>query len=204
MRRAPRDRSHGAARPDAERGFDEFVAASADPLLKTGFLLTFDLAETEDLVQECLFKVARRWPRVRRMEHPHAYARRVLVNLALDGARGRSRRRQELTVNPAASERADPVAARALWSVDANQELLDALRRLPGRQRAAIVLRYFEDMGEAQMAEALGCSVGTVKSTTSRALDRLHRELDRDGLVPTSPTDGSETRRPPKERSGTP
>jgi DNA-directed RNA polymerase specialized sigma24 family protein len=76
--------------------FDEFAAGSIEPLLKTAYLITWDAGDAEDLVQECLFKLARRWPRVRRMTQPRAYARRVLVNLALDDARGRARRRSEL------------------------------------------------------------------------------------------------------------
>src|SRR5205809_4429791 len=66
--------------------FDRFVANSTDSLLRTAYLIVWDLPEAEDLVQETLFKVARRWPKVSRMEHPAAYARRILVNLALDGS----------------------------------------------------------------------------------------------------------------------
>ena len=76
--------------------FDQFVAAHVDDLLRTAYLIVWDDGEAEDVVQECLLKLARRWPRIRRMEQPRAYARRILVNLALDGARGRSRRRGEL------------------------------------------------------------------------------------------------------------
>jgi DNA-directed RNA polymerase specialized sigma24 family protein len=67
--------------------FEQFVAAHVDDLLRTAYLIVWDEAEAEDLAQECLLKVARRWPRVRRMEQPQAHARRILVNLALDGAR---------------------------------------------------------------------------------------------------------------------
>ena len=82
-------------RNDTREEFGRFVADSADELLRTGFLVVWDLAEAEDLVQECLFRVARRWPRVRSMEHPKAYARKILVNLALDGAKRRHRHRSE-------------------------------------------------------------------------------------------------------------
>ena len=77
--------------------FDCFVTDSTDGLLRTAYLIVWDLREAEDLVQETLLKVASRWPRVRRMERPVAYARRILVNLALDGAARRSRSRRELT-----------------------------------------------------------------------------------------------------------
>ena len=91
--------------------FDQFVATHVDDLLRTAYLIVWDEAEAEDLVQECLLKVARRWPRIRRMEQPRAYARRMLVNLALDGARGRARRRSELEPAAAASSVAlDPLS----------------------------------------------------------------------------------------------
>lgn len=126
-------------------------------------------------MQECLFRVARRWPRVRSMEHPTAYARRILINLILDGAEGRHRRSSELDPmgHLRMEERHDEAAARSLGEVDSASESLDALGKLAPRQRAAFVLRCFEDLSEAQVAESMGRSVGTVKSTTSRALERL-------------------------------
>jgi RNA polymerase sigma-70 factor (sigma-E family) len=144
--------------------------------LRTAYLVAWDATEAEDLVQECLLTVARRWPRVRRMDHPHAYARRVLINLALDGANRRSRRRSELD-EPTLPEAADENSLRALESIDARAELVQALGTLPPRQRAVLVLRYFEDLTEAQIAAVLGCSVGTVKSTASRGLARLHAAM---------------------------
>jgi RNA polymerase sigma-70 factor (sigma-E family) len=162
--------------------FDEFVAANVDDLLQTAYLIVWDEAEAEDLVQECLMKVARRWPRVRRMEHPRAYARRILVNRALDGARGRARRRTELEPMVQASATAvDPLAM-----IDTRAELLDALGRLPARQRAVLVLRYFNDLTEAQVADVLGCSPGTVKSSSSRGLARLREVLQPVPLTPRS------------------
>ncbi|HEV2360789.1 MAG TPA: SigE family RNA polymerase sigma factor [Acidimicrobiales bacterium] len=157
--------------------FDRFVAASAKDLLRTAYLIVWDLRLAEDLVQECFFEVARRWPRVRSMEYPTAYARRVLVNKAVGGASRRLRHRSELDQldhAPAAAVR-DATAERALESADATSDLIDALRGLAPAQRAVLVLRYFVDLSEAQIAETLGCSVGTVKSTNARALDRLRR-----------------------------
>jgi RNA polymerase sigma-70 factor (sigma-E family) len=151
--------------------FDRFVAASTDTLLRTAYLIVWDLPEAEDLVQETLFKVARRWPKVSRMEHPAAYARRILVNLALDGSVKRSRRRDELS---AASP--GEAAAPAL-PLDRHDELHAALVALPPRQRAVLVLRYYLDLPEAEVAAALECSLGTVKSTASRALARLELVL---------------------------
>jgi DNA-directed RNA polymerase specialized sigma24 family protein len=137
-------------RDRARDEFERFVAETTDDLLRTAYLVLWDLAGAEDLVQECLFRVARRWPRVRSMEHPTAYARRIVVNLALDGAERRRRH---------------------------NAELLAVLGTLAPLQRAVLALRYYDDLSEAQVAEILGCSVGTVKSTAWRALERLRTVL---------------------------
>ena len=154
--------------------FDAFVASNLEQLLKTAYLITWDAGEAEDLVQECLFKVARRWRRVRRMAQPQAYARRMLVNLALDGARGRARRRGELDGTSAV---ADGPAPDLFIGLETRAELVDALARLTPRQRAVLVLRYFDDLTEAQTAKVLGCSPGTVKSNASRGLARLREVL---------------------------
>jgi RNA polymerase sigma-70 factor (sigma-E family) len=151
--------------------FDRFVANSTDGLLRTAYLIVWDLPEAEDLVQETLFKVARRWPKVSRMEHPAAYARRILVNLALDGSLKRSRRRAELS----AARPGHPAVSAA--PLDTHDELHAALVALPPRQRAVLVLRYFLDLPEAEVAAALQCSLGTVKSTASRGLARLEQTL---------------------------
>ena len=166
-------------RHGAHEEFERFVASTAGDLLRTGYLVVGDLTSAEDLVQECLFRVARRWPRVRSMEYPKAYARTILVNLALDGAERRGRHRSELDPRhgPVIESRGDESTAQALVAVESNSVLIDALGTLAPRQRATLVLRYFEDLSEAQVAEAMDCSVGTVKSTTSRALNQLQRVL---------------------------
>jgi RNA polymerase sigma-70 factor (sigma-E family) len=158
--------------------FDEFAAGSLEQLLKTAYLIAWDAGDAEDLVQECLFKVARRWPRVRGMAQRRAYARRILVNLALDDARGRARRRSELDGAVAVS---DEPARDLLVGLETRVELLDALALLTTRQRTVLVLRYFNDLTEAQTAEVLGCSPGTVKSNASRGLARLREAL---ALIP--------------------
>lgn len=162
--------------------FDEFVARHVDDLLRTAFLIVWDEGEAEDLVQECLLKVARRWPRIRRLDQPRAYARRIVVNLALDGARGRARRRGELGSGPAVS----PIAIDPLPALDMRAELLQALGQLPARQRTVLVLRFFNDLTKAQVAEVLGCAPGTVKSSTSRGLARLREALQPVPLQPRS------------------
>jgi DNA-directed RNA polymerase specialized sigma24 family protein len=146
---------YGVMARDTE-DFDRFVAAHVDDLLRTAYLIAWDEAEAEDLVQECLLKVARRWPRVRSMDQPRAYARRILINLAGGGERS-----------------VDPLAV-----FDAHVELVEALAQLPIRQRAVLVLRYFHDLTEAQAAEVLGCPSGTVKSNASRGLARLREVFE--------------------------
>jgi RNA polymerase sigma-70 factor (sigma-E family) len=164
----------------ARAEFEQFVADSGDALLRTAYLVVWDLPEAEDLVQECLLTVARRWPRVRSMDHPPAYARRVLINLALDGAGRRSRRRAELerpADSPELAAAAGQESTAEIGVIDLRSELVQALGTLPPRQRAVLVLRYFEDLSEAQTAAALGCSVGTVKSSASRGLTRLQSAI---------------------------
>ncbi len=161
--------------------FEHFVADCVDGLLRAAYLITWDFAEAEDLVQECLFRVARHWPRVRAMEHPGAYTRKVLVNLALDEGRRRTRQKSELALSGTrvVEDHEDEAAVRVLGWVETNTDLTSALGQLAPRQRVTLVLRYFDDLSEAQVAEVMGCSVGTVKSTTSRALERLRDVVGR-------------------------
>lgn len=167
--------------PARDASFDEFVSAHVRDLMNTAYLLSCDGSEAEDLVQECLFRVAKHWRRVQAMDLPGAYARRILVNLAIDGGRAQRRRRKELR----RASPTGPEADLAEWElVDVSSEsafdmvperamLLDALRRLSSRQRAVIVLRYFHDLSEAETGRVLGCGVGTVKASGARGLERL-------------------------------
>jgi RNA polymerase sigma-70 factor (sigma-E family) len=163
--------------------FDQFVGDSVDGLLRTAYLIAWDFAAAEDLVQECLLRVARHWPRVRSMEYRTAYARKVLVNVALDEGQHRTRHRDELGHTGAHSvgEHEDESAGRVLGGVESSTDLTKALGQLAPRQRVTLMLRYFDDLSEAQVAEVMGCSVGTVKSTTSRALERLRAIVDSPG-----------------------
>ena len=161
----------------SKREFDPFAAEAWEPLLRTGYLMTGDAKDAEDLVQETLLKVARRWNRVRAMDHPVAYARRILINLVLHDAGRRSRQRTELWPQDGAAETADESAARALREVDDQAEFRWAVARLPARQRAVLVLRYWADLPVAEVAGILGCSEGTVTSTASRAAARLAEAL---------------------------
>lgn len=158
-----------------EAAFREFVVGQWHTLARTAFLLTGDRGDAEDLVQSTLVRVHRHWTRIERTDAPYVYARRVMVNLNTSIWR-RTRLTHQLTATP--PERIDgPDAAAA---VDLRDELLRACRTLPPRMRAVLVLRYFEDLPEADVAAALGISVGTVKSQTSKALDRLRAALAAD------------------------
>jgi RNA polymerase sigma-70 factor (sigma-E family) len=145
--------------------FDDFVRGSSTRLLRTAVLLTGDRAAAEDLVQEMYERLYVHWRRIHTA--PEAYARKTLASLSANRWRSRSRKPEVSlgTHDEPTPDGSDSLAVR--------EQLLSALQQLPPRQRAVIVLRYYEDLTEAQTADALGCSLGTVKSQASRALDRL-------------------------------
>jgi RNA polymerase sigma-70 factor (sigma-E family) len=149
-------------------GLDSLVAQRGTALLATAVLLTGSRAGGEDLLQAALERLMRQWHRVH--GDKEGYLRRTLYHLAVDQWRSRRRRPEVLTdVEPAGQ--ADDTEA-----VHLRQALIQALATLPPRQRAVLVLRYWEQLSEAEAAETLGCSIGTVKSSASRGLARL-REL---------------------------
>ncbi len=154
--------------------FERFVAEREAPLLRTAVFLAGDRGRGEDLLQDVLLAVFRRWGRI---DDPEAYVRRALVNAAT--SRWRRPRVREEPLGPAAdrgvSSDADRLAERA--------ELLAALRVLPPRQRAVVVLRYFDDLSEAQIATLLACSPGSVKTHCARGLKRLRAILDTGDLT---------------------
>jgi len=169
--------------------FEAFVADVGDGLVRTAYLMTGDLSEAEDLAQETLLRCARNWKRVRSMEYPAAYGRRILVHLVIDGGGRRRRRNDELETGATDLDRyADDSAARVLRGIDALADFRLALAALPQRQRAVIVLRYWEDLSEAAVAELLGCSLGTVKSTASRGIARLRATLTDNDLFAAAAT----------------
>ena len=157
-------------------GFEEFVRGRSTALLRTAYLLTGDRGAAEDLLQSVLERVARRWPSI--ADSPEAYVHRALTNAAVN----RWRRRRPIDVqllerhHPPARDEADIVAVR--------DQLIRGLMSLPARQRAVLVLRYFDDLTEAETAHALGCAVGTVKSQASRGLDRLRVLVDAQDISP--------------------
>lgn len=164
-------------RADTEAEFRSFVAARWARLLRTAYLLTGDLHDAEDLVQLTLEKVYMAWSRLGPDANVDAYTRKALVNNNL--SRFRRRRLTEwLAPSPPEPADVDPMTR-----ADDRAALLAALVELPPRQRAAVVLRYWEDMAENQVAEVLGCSVGNVKSQTSRGLAKLRRHPELAGRV---------------------
>ncbi|MEU8217414.1 SigE family RNA polymerase sigma factor [Micromonospora taraxaci] len=163
-----------ASRDSLEEQFREFVAARSAALLRTAYLLTGDWATAEDLLQTALTKTYLAWKRLGGIEAVEPYARRVMVNTSTSWWRRRWHGERPTEVLP---ERA---------GVDEIEQQLDRdllwrhLRQLPNRQRAVLVLRYYEDMSEAQTAAMLDISPGTVKSQTSRALATLRRRMGAD------------------------
>ncbi|MDX6206371.1 MAG: hypothetical protein QOF39_2428 [Frankiales bacterium] len=147
------------------------MGAALPGLLRFGYVLTGDPHRGEELVQSALVTTYRRWNHLRQ-EEPHAYVRRAMVNAHTSLWR-RHRRESPL---PEGFEQTAAGAGPARY--DDVDLVLRALRVLPPRQRAVIVLRYYDDLSEAEIAHALGCSPGTVKSQASRALRTLRQELD--------------------------
>lgn len=153
-----------------EEQFREFAAANRPAMVRTAFLLCGDRDEAHDLVQDVLMRVHRRWTSIQRTDDPGVYARRVLINLAASWWRRRLRVRLEPLDPYDAPDRVDAVA-----QLHDRDELWRAVHSLPPRTRAVLVLRYFEDLSEADAARVLDCSVGSVKSQASRGLATLRQ-----------------------------
>jgi RNA polymerase sigma-70 factor (sigma-E family) len=154
--------------PVADRSdYPAFVAGCWTRLLRTAYLLVQDWAAAEDLTQAALVKAWLAWPRLD--GDPEAYVRKIIVTTHVSWWRRRWRHREVTTGEPPEQ----PNVPSEATAVDERDALWRALGRLPAGQRAVIVLRYYEDMTEAQVANILGCSTGTVKSQASRALARL-------------------------------
>lgn len=151
----------------ADVEFQEYMAARWPGLVRTAFLLTGDRFLAEDLAQTTLTKVYAAWRRVRRADDVDAYVRRVLVNT--NASRFRKRRVTEHLVaapyDARGHEPHEPIPQRSA--------LMAALAELPARQRAVVVLRYWEDLSEREVAAILGCAQGTVKSQAAKGLARL-------------------------------
>ncbi|MCU1692580.1 MAG: SigE family polymerase sigma factor [Frankiales bacterium] len=155
-----------------EQSFDELVEACSPRLLRTAWLLTGDPQLAEDLLQTALAATYLRWGRLRDTGAGEAYVRKVMATTASRWWRRKWHGERPTDVLPE-----HPAADPGFDAVDERQALRSALAQLPARQRACVVLRFSEDLSEAQVADALDCSVGTVKSATSRGLARLRAAL---------------------------
>ncbi|MCO1596838.1 SigE family RNA polymerase sigma factor [Micromonospora sp. RHAY321] len=138
---------------------------------RTAYLLCGDWYLADDLVQEALAKAYSNWRKVQRADSPSAYVRRILINESRRGWRRVRNITVHADVDGTVADMSDEVVNRA--------ELLQALQSLPARQRATVVLRFLEGLSERETAAVLGCSEGTVKSQTSRALIKLKSVLNR-------------------------
>lgn len=156
---------------DLEREFEEFVEAVSPRLHRAAYAITRDHHHAEDAVQAALGKAYARWRKVVRTDHPEAYVRRMVVNEVLSW-----RRRSSTSERP--SERTPDIAVAGHEAAYAESDAVwQALGRLAPRQRAVIVLRYYEQLSEAEIAEALGVRPGTVKSQASAAMGHLRALL---------------------------
>ncbi|WP_328992530.1 SigE family RNA polymerase sigma factor [Kribbella sp. NBC_01245] len=161
---------------DGERAaFNEFVQARLPKLLRFGHALTGDPHSGADLVQDALERAMLAWSRIDAKDDPEGYVRRIMVNRNV--SIWRRHRKERLTDQPpekASGESPGNERDDGLW---------EAIKQLPAKQRAVIVLRYYEDLSEVQIAATMGVSTGTVKSQASRAMAKLRTLMDEKNLV---------------------
>ncbi|WP_139978402.1 SigE family RNA polymerase sigma factor [Nocardioides litoris] len=156
--------------------FAAFVHGRSAALHRAAYLMVGERALAQDLVQEALVKTYAAWPRLRQPENAEAYCRKAITTTAISWFR-RRRWTHERPADALPEPAGGPDVA---GGVTQSRWLWDALQTLPARQRACIVLRYYEDLTEAQTAAAMGCAVGTVKSQTAAAIARLRDALGDD------------------------
>ena len=165
-----------------EDRFAEFVRAQSASLFRAAYLMTGDYQRAEDLLQSTLVRVYQRWTRVVAMENPGGYAHRVLVSQVGSWWRKRSSRETVLVL------RDQPVPGDRIDDLAEHQRVWQAVLSLPPRQRAVTVLRYYEDLSEAEIATTLGMAPGTVKSHAHAAARRLAVLLE-EPVVPAKSTE---------------
>ena len=169
-------------RQSDEDGFTDFVRAHSATLFRTAYLMTGDYQRAEDLLQTTLVRLYQRWSRVEAMDRPVGYARKVLVSQAVSWWRRRSSHETTLLLRdePASGDRMEEVAE--------HERVWQAVLSLPVRQRAVTVLKFYEDLSEAQIADALDMAPGTVKSHGHAAARRLADLLGEPAVPPAEPT----------------
>jgi RNA polymerase sigma-70 factor (sigma-E family) len=151
--------------------FEEFAASRSPVLLRFAVVLTGDPGLAEDVVQEVLIRVHGKWRRISQLDAPESYVRRMVVNEYL------SWRRRWARVIPQAEPADRPTVSDSATQHAERDALLSELRKLPPRQRAVLALRYYEGLSDVEIADALGCTPGTVRGYASRALATLRIEL---------------------------
>ncbi|MFI6297644.1 SigE family RNA polymerase sigma factor [Nonomuraea sp. NPDC050790] len=147
---------------DHTADFDEFVRARGDALLRYGYVLSGNSEDAADLVQEALARLGDAWHRVLNKHNPEGYVRTTMTRLHINA--WRRRHREDLVADVPEKGKPDSYGDADLWA---------ELQELPRRQRAVLVLRYYEDLSDAEIAEIMGVSRGTVRSQAARALDKL-------------------------------
>ena len=175
--------------------FTEFVRSRSPALLRTAYLLTGDHGHAEDLLQTALAKVYVSWHRIKDPGAVEAYTRRTLLTTATSWWRRKNWRREQ----PGGHLLPDHATPSRTDELDERHHVWACLQTLPPRQRAVIVLRYYEDLTETQTAHQLGCAVGTVKAQTHRAIRRLRTAMGDDHALVGSR--GAAAHRPPVRRS---
>ncbi|MYW03198.1 SigE family RNA polymerase sigma factor [Streptomyces sp. SID3343] len=168
-------------RTQDEERFREFVEGRRTALLRTAYLLCGDRGDAEDLTQATLIKVYAAWDRVARAQNPDGYVRRVLVNTH------RSRTRGRRVVQFLTDRLPDPVGPDSTATLAGRSVLMAALARLPTAQRTVVVLRYWEDRSDVEVAHILGKPVGTVRSRAARGLARLREDPNMADLMAAGP-----------------
>jgi len=158
---------------DVELGFAEFVRANTAALLRTGYLLTGNASAAEELVQDTLVRLYGKWDKVQAADQPLAYVRRSLTNAFINERRKASAHELRFDLLPDRPDEHDRTS-----SIADRDELWPLLQALPPRQRAALVLRYFHDLPDDQIAVALDCRGGTVRSLISRGLATMRQAAD--------------------------
>jgi len=166
-----------------EDRFRQFARDQTRALRRSAYLLCGDWHLAEDLVQATLIKLHGAWPRIERRHQPNSYARKVLLRCWLDERRRPWRRSERRDGAVPEGALLAPDAAHSLHRAESRAELFDALSRVPSRQRAVLVLRFFESLSVRETADALGCSEGTVKSQTARGLATMKAALNGERLA---------------------
>jgi RNA polymerase sigma-70 factor (sigma-E family) len=167
----------GEKTPPVDPGFVEFVAARSAALFRTAVLIMGDRYAAEDLVQSALERAYKNWDRVAAADAPEAYVRRIMANVANDRKSRRNNPVEHVLLDHDRHDRAADADIDGFRNIEARDAVVTALRQLPVGMRTVLVLRYFDDMTEAQISAALGISAGTVKSQAARGLAKLRAAM---------------------------